>query len=454
MGRRRSAGRLAAVCLLAAAGVSCIPELAVSVVTRVFEDGSAERRIELIGRDPEGAVPTEPGWLASKAGVSLAAPGAWKRVEQAPDRLLAEGRFPSVELIPGTIAHGLGEPSGDSPEAPRLETRADRDRIGLRREDLVVLTRWVFRERYGDPFDAGDRASAVDTLVNTACEVLSSELHRSFGPGFDTTPAESLLRGEGRTLFLELLSVRERVPGEDRAGDREDLWRAVLRRAGAPVPPDGAAPFWEAEAPLLARWARQRVAASLTVPERRIHADDLAFWPLEPGDEDLIRGIAERAAGSEDALFARISPSIGALQGYYGAGGAARHRFVFRLIPPGRLLRTNGAPDGGGILWVARNSDLQGRDLLMDAETWAPRDDALKSLGARRELSTRRVLMLVDLLAERDPGGELKKLVRSAVRRSSLAHVREAPDLPDDMKARARELADLLDPALRDPEDE
>ena len=80
---------LALVLALAAGAVGCRPRIVVRLTTFAYADGSLDRRLEVIGRTSDDETPTEETWLEEKAGLRLAEPDAWKRIEQGPGWLRA-----------------------------------------------------------------------------------------------------------------------------------------------------------------------------------------------------------------------------------------------------------------------------------------------------------------------------------------------------------------------------
>jgi hypothetical protein len=175
---------------------------------------------------------------------------------------------------------------------------------------------------------------------------------------------------------------------------------------------------------------------------------ELSFWPSGEDAERQITAIADRTFGGTDAVAERLGSAFAALGGFYGDAAGPRFRFENRLVLPGRLLKTNGTPDRDGSVWLHRDRDLVSGDRLFAAESVDLRDDSLRALGARRDLEPIRLLQLCDLLGERDPEGALRKLLAEAVRSGGLATLRDEAKVPEPLRAVARELADVLDPAI------
>lgn len=434
-------GMLLLAVLVALCTVSCRPELVVRISTRVYVEGALDRVVEIRGFTAEGERPTDPDWLASEAGIRLAEPEAWGRVDQDAGRLRAEGYFPRVDDIPAILVYDT-----------QTGQRPDRVRTGLQIDDRVVLRRWIYSETHGDPFSATESAAALEALVELAVEALREELHRHFGADLDTAQAEALLRNDGRGLASALLSVNRRTPGVERAEQRAGLWSEVLRQQGIePVPVEEPLEYWDTQIPVMLEWSRARIAASISTPDAPVRSEELTFFPISIDDAELLTGVVERVWGGEEELTRLAEPHLSVLSGYYGGDNSPRFRFEVRVAMPGMLLRTNGTPDGDGALWLLREADLSFLDNTLRAESVELIDEPLVALGARRELDRARVVQLADLLWKRDEGGVLVDLLAQAVEQGRLDLLRDENRVPSEFGNRARELADLLDPEIPAP---
>jgi hypothetical protein len=429
---------LALLLLLAAAAVACRPRIVVRLTTTAYHDSGLDRRLEVVGRTSDDEVPTENDWLAEEAGVTLAAPDAWPRVERGPGWLRAEGFFPSADVLPPLLSMRTESAVRPARTFTRLEI-----------EDRVVLKRWTYVERHGDPFSAADSAAALEALVELAVEALTSELDVHFGGGVDSAPAQRLLRGDGRALTQALLTVNRSAPGWLHVEDRAERWTQVLAQYGVPVVPvDDHEDYWDVQGPTLLEWARERVADSLSTPEAPISAEDLAFWPTPDNFDERLSEIATRVWGSEDELTAEAEPLLAALVGYYGAGDIPRFRFESRVQIPGTLLKTNGTQDGDSVVWLFREQDLTFGEISLRSESVELNDDALVTLGARRKFDMPALVRLADLLFERDPEGVLVEPLTRAVAAGDLDLLREEDGVPDELSQIVDEVADLLDPTV------
>jgi len=424
----------------------CNEELVVRVATRIFPDGSVARHIELAGRDEKGQTPSAPDWLESEAGVSLADPSVWRRVERAPGRISAEGIFASVPDLPACLRHA---------EQNDLRPAVDHCAAHLAVDDLVILKRYRYEERWTEPLGQDAAARALDRLFELAAELVREELRRQFGEGFDTRPAETFVRGEARLLTEETIAVSRRLNRSTDAA-RVEAWAAVLARHGLAVSPGEK--FWSAQTPEILGWCRRKIAEALSSPERTISPEDLSFWPQADDIEETIRAAARRTWGDEEKIELETEQLVFTTQGWYSSS-SSRYRFESRVTLPGRLLSTSGTPEGRleataeGTTAVRffRGEDLVAGDVLLQAASVTINEEALRSLGARRELDARHLLQIVDLLTERDSAGLLVALLRRAVEKSRLDLLRKDQTLPKDLAPLARELADLLDPAVEPP---
>jgi hypothetical protein len=428
----------AVVCTLLAAS-SCRPELRIRMSTRVFHDGSLERRLEVLGREAGGDLPSEEDWLENSVGLRLAEPEAWDRVERGPDRLLAEGFFLDAGELPPMLVYSTDEGA-----------RTDRARTRLRIEERTVLRRWVYLEFHGDPFGREETERALDGMVELLAEALEAELARQFGEGLDTAPARRMLQTEGRSLALAMITIGRSVPGPGGDPRRAELWGRTLAQHGIPtVPVADPEEFWDQHIPLLVDWARRRTAESVSTPDQPLSPDDLLpFWP-EPADPyPRLEEWTQRTWEDTEEIEERLLSQSNAIAGYYGRGTAPRFRFEIQVALPGTLYTTNGTPDGPRVHWMVRNDDMTLAESVLRAESLEPIDEALVALGARRRLAAADLVHLADLLWKRDDSGALRALLDEAVMEGDLRVLRNSGD--EQIEALARELAELLDPQRDD----
>ncbi len=415
---------------------ACGEEIVVRVSTRIWPQGGVGRRVEIVGREGDGAKPREQDWLKTQARVQLASPALWSRIDESPGRLVAEGVFPRVEDLPPTLAH-------------RSQTGivADHSQASLEARDLVVMKRWAYRETLGDPYGADEAAIALNALLAMAKEALREEVRRTFGRRVDPAPAERFLETEVRSVLRDLLPGLRHAKALESVRDPafRTRWTEVLVRHGVPVADNADEPFSMPQVDLLLSWCRERVARALSTPEARWTGEDLTFWPSGDDTNEKLEAIADHSFGGEEGLTRRLEPILAAFSGTYGDALGSRFRFETRLAMPGRLLRTNGTLDRDGVLWLFRDTDLAHGERVLEAESAELHDDSLRSLGARREFDPLRLLQLTDLLATRDTDGALQALLTEAVDRQRLAILREEK-VPLEIAPLARELADLLDP--------
>ena len=410
------------------------------LTTRVFPDGGVQRRLEIHGRNADGTAPTKSSWMEEEAHLQLADRKPWSRVDERPGYLAAEGYFRSAEETPAGLAHITG-----------AGAVADRVKLSLKMEDLVILRRWVYRETWSDVYGGAEASGALDRALDLACRALRGELRLQFGETVDPSRGEALLRGEGRAMIAEALAVRAKSPGPARIAERNRLWGEILLRHGIALAPFDEQHFWEGQTAGLLDWSRRKMAAALSTPDRPVGPDELSFWPAKESVDEDTKRIIERTWGSEDDFYDQVMPLLDALSGYYGGGGTPRFRFEARISLPGRLLRTNGTPDGDGVLWFFRDADLTSEERPLEIDAAQADDEKLRALGARRELETWRLIEIADILTERDPQGDVKKLLALAVERGRLALLRDKTVVGEETLPTTRELADLLDPAVQAP---
>jgi hypothetical protein len=383
--------------------------------------------VEVIGRKSDGETPTDDDWLGEQAGIRLAEPDSWKRIERGPGWLRAEGFFTSADELPAVLS--METESAAKPA---------RTRTLLELDDRVLLKRWSYVERHGDPYSDAESAAALEALAELAVEALSSELYDHFGAAVDPAPAEHFLRNEGRELAQALLTVNRTAPG----------WENADTRIVPAVAPEDPEDYWEYQTPVILDWARERVLDAISTPDMPVRPDELSFWPRGGEFEEAASEIATRVWGSEEELFAEVEPHLAALAGYYGGDDAPRFRFECRLRLPGTLLKTNGTPDDDSVVWLFRERDMTFREMSLRAESVELQDDALIALAARRDFDALGLVHLADLLWTRDKEGGLVEALTRAVDEGDLDVLRDEDAVPEELILIAQELADLLDPSV------
>jgi hypothetical protein len=415
---------------------SCQPDILMRLETRVYHDGSLDRRLELHGWTHEGEIPEEDDWFSEVAGLQLAAPEAWQRITRQPGRIDAEGFYATVDDLPAILKFHIDE---------KLD-KTDRITTSLEIDENVVIKRWRYIETHGDPHSREDAERALGALTELAIEALEEEVRRHFGQQMDTEPAAGLFRDRGRSLFSALLSADRRTANVEDEKQLE-LEKQVLAQHGAPVAAaDDPSEFWDQETALLFEWSRSLIAGALSTPDYPVAPDDLSFWPVGDDLEAMGQEIIERVWGSEESLWELIEPDLDSLTSYYKGGDTPGFRFEVRVQLPGTLLATNGTPDGSGARWLFRDEDLALSDTFLRVETVDPIAEPLTALGARRLFETAQLMQLADLLWKRDPQGILAERLSLAVEQGDIALLLDMDAVPEGYGSRVRELAALLDP--------
>ncbi|MBD3867020.1 MAG: hypothetical protein IFK94_02755 [Acidobacteria bacterium] len=420
----------------------CRPDILVEVVSRIYPDGSIDRQVDVSGREkPSEDPPDTPGWLRDKSGLVLANPGQWDRVESSPSSLHAEGIFRSAEDVPPILAHVKGP-----------DQVPDRQQVNLERDDLVILTRWRYRESLGDPYGPADVDAALNAILELVADYFREELTAMYGDRIDLQGVERFLNQQAGPIAREFLGARQSSPGVEKFQARYDRWRSVLSRYDAPVvypgelepgelPPD----FWELQTDPLLEWSREQLAAAITTDDETVEPRHLQFIPDGEHLEERLVELLVRLYGSEEDGLNALDPLFQAIEGHYASGGSSRYRFRCRLELPGTILTTNGVTENDGLVWFFRGEDLAGGDRILFAESVELNLRALKALSARRSLGAQDLLNLVDILGERDPDDRIKERLKQAIEAGNLELLEdEEEELPPDLQPLALELAELL----------
>jgi len=371
----------------------------------------------------------------------LAAPELWDRVELSPAGFHAEGIFRSAEDVPPILAH-----IQDLGQVP------DRQELRLEQEDLVVLTRWRYRETLGDPFGPADVDAALDAILELVAGHFREELTAMYGDRIDIQGVDRFLYQEAGPIARDFLVARQAVPGVEQFHDRYTRWRGVLARHDVPIiypeyvepgelPPD----FWELQTDPLLDWSRKRLAAAVSTDSEAVEPRHLGFIPnMEHLEERLVELLVRMYGSEEDGLRA-LEPLFQTIEGHYASGSSSRYRFRCRVTLPGTVLSTNGVAEEGELVWFFRGEDLPAGDVSLLADSVELNLPALKALSARRSFSAADLLNLVDILGERDPDGRLKDRLEQAMEAGSLDLLEsEEEELPPDLQPLALELVELL----------
>jgi hypothetical protein len=413
----------------------CRRELVVHAATKVFPDGTLERRVDLRGRPADPDEEVGPTWLATTVGLRVARPDEWDRVETEGDHIAAWGFFPRATDVPPTFVFRTGKTE-----------REDRSRTSLEIEERTVLRRYVYREEHGDPFSPAEAAAAIDRLLDLATDTFRREVERDLGAEIDTRRAEERLRGDLRAIVASVLAEPRVTPVHETEIEKRERWGALLSERGAPVAAvDESQEFWDVQTPRLLDWARTRLAEALSTPETPIAPESLAFWPAGEDWPDDLTAIIERSTGESADVQGLVEDQLAAIEGYFGNAGSPIVRLELRVELPGTLLRTNGTPDGDAALWLVRTEDLTRGDAVLEATSVELLPDALSDLGARKTFELRELVELADLLCDRDRSGVLADLLAQARRVGNLRPLRDVEHIPDGWDSAARELADLLE---------
>ncbi|MCU0253401.1 MAG: hypothetical protein MUE47_02570 [Acidobacteria bacterium] len=420
-----SRGRLAFVLALVAlaSGEECTTRRIVArIVTSVQPDGTIDREVRLAGSSSDAAEPLNAAWWRELAGVAPPEPARWQRVDEGPGWIAARGRFADAAQVPTPVGHPFS--NGEA---------GDRDAIQLERFDLLVATRFAYREEYGDPFDETARGAALERATDRFAALIEEVLRRRFGAGADLAAVDAFLRRE-----LPRLAAEARRRGEI------ELPPDAFVALGLPPPPERVPTGLEGQ-PITERetwWLCQRLAERLAA----------GGTPVDP--RDVLQAFEDHLASRDQAAAGREQDDAFDLLGVYlwGVYGAPDRfttiRFEWRLSLPGRLLGTNGVPDGeGAAAWSFPDERLAAGDRLMTADSVLLRREPLRALGARTKYDAVELDRLVELLSRAVAEPRTRKFLASAIATGELGALRIVPEgWPEFPAPLFAELAELLDP--------
>lgn len=149
---------------------------------------------------------------------------------------------------------------------------------------------------------------------------------------------------------------------------------------------------------------------SLLEDRTRELVSDRVWWESEEAFRLALREVALEIHGSEKTLEAAFKDVTGAV---FGDVGGAAIGFVARVEMPGRLLRTNGwieeSARAARIYWTFETNDIATTGHILEAESWAPRPEALEGIpGRKAALEVPDALAVIAALAAMDDEGRKK----------------------------------------------
>lgn len=432
----------AIVLCLALFCTGCRPDVVVEIASRIYPDGSIHRQVDLsAGEKPGGPPPEAPGWLAEHTGLVLAAADDWDRVEHSPSGFHAEGIFQTAADLPVVLAHlegGLRIPD-------RQEVRIDQD-------DLIIMTRWRYLERFGDPYGPAQFDAALQKLAEVLGSYYKEELTAMYGSRIDPEGVDRFLMQQAIPMVRDFLGA-DRIEADARSThEHYSRLREIVESYGGPViypetlgpgeePPD----FWDLQFDPLMAWSRERIAEAVSTPEEVVSPHHLQFIPDSSNLEERLEEFMSRSYDSEEAAQDELEPALQAMKGLYASGSSPRYRFRCRVSLPGTVLNTNGVTDGEELVWFFRGEELPAGDRSLMAESVELNRSALRALSARRSFTQLEALNLVDILDKQDPDDRLKNLLQKAVEEGRLSLLGDKENgLPEDGQALALELLAIL----------
>lgn len=395
------------VALLAVGALpGCLPRIEIQSRTRILEDGTAVREtvIRKIRRDADNE---EQARLNARAliedlgdGLLADFPGAMVT----DDQIRITGIYPDPERMPPDFRRDVDV----------LDERA-RNHVDFHMEDILIGTRYLYRERFVDAIRPEDQKGARKELVRFVTRFVQAAVRHEFGRAYDTAALHKYADQELASLVDDLIgfywSERRDLGRKDPVTGQTGLDRALARalprlaKFGLPVATNLSR---NDNVTILAAWLQDLLANTLvpkTPDAPGPRATDFAylFSPEEPlaGIEIAARRTAELEFGSTEAAEQAFQRALLGVTGTFGSPPAeAEFSFDCAVEMPGLLLRTNGFVETEhSAFWLFDGEKVFPDGVSLELESVVLRPELLGAIReVRHDLSRRDAVLVIDTL--------------------------------------------------------
>ena len=440
--------------LLVLAG--CLPIVEITSRTRILEDGTAIRETRLVKVRRKADDEAQKLWnerpLIEDLGRGFGR--GFPSIQRTDDEIKLYGVFTDPESMPPDFLR----------DVPLVGAQA-RNRIEFRTEDVLLGTRYLYRERFIDAIAPRRAEDARDELVAFCVGYVRSALRYEFERDFDLSRLDLYLEEELTPITLRILDaywkerrhLTRRDPLTGRTGiDRvADASIAALGDLGLELDPEGGD---DANVGALRRWLGGLLAAKLDRKRsggRPLQPRDFAYLMPEDSPLDAIKllgdRVAEREFGSVDAAAEAFQRALLGVVGTFGSPPAeAEFRFDCGVEMPGLLLRTNGFLDGNSAFFLFDGQEIYPRGVQLELESVVPKRDVVGSIRELDpDLRPRDWVSLIHALEDLKP---TERQAMSDALRTAATHgtIGVLPTEGDGAEAkRNRKLLELLEDFLR-----
>lgn len=454
------ATRLAAAAALAAALAGCLPILEVRTRTRILPDGTALRETTIVKIRRDGSGDAEKEWnrrpIADDLGRALGE--GFASVQKNDDRIVLSGVFADASKIPPDFRR-------DVPVLGREST----NRVSFQQQDLLLGTRYLYRERFVDAIEPDDQAEAKATLIRFGSKFVKDCVRHEFGAAYELAAFERWADRELEPALGKLVDIywseRKAFGDVDPHTGKTGLDRALARardriaELGLDVDPARAdADNLEAAKQFLCNLLAGTLQRKGDAGARPKADEFLYLFPEhDPGSGIAVAAerAAEREFGSVQEAKDAFQRAVIGVTGSYGSPPAeAEFRFDCAVELPGVLLRTNGAIEGdAGAFWLFEGEDLYPNGFLLEAESVVLDSPFIGRIAELKpSLDRRDAVRLIERLRDVDAAerARLRELLAQCAAAGSLAPLAPAPGATDAEKALAERLKSVLEVVLRE----
>ncbi len=376
MSRARTTARaVAVVCLATIAG--CLPEILVASRTRVLADGTVTRETTFTKTRASPNNDEEKLWndrpilqdLGKGTGDGFAV------LERTDDVFKFAGAFQDVSKMPSDFRR----------DVPLIGATSS-NRASLVREDILIGTRFLWREQYADAIEPKEQKDARKELVKFLIEFVKSAAKHEFSDRYDSAAFDRWCDADLAALVDDFIGIywaeRKTIgdvdPHTGKSGFDRGLDKIVLRLAKFGVKLDRESmPDSDQNVGVIRTFITRLLAAKLK-PKSGGAAprpeDFVYLFPQEhpwSGLEVAMDRACERDFGGKAEAERALQRVLLGVTGTFGSPPAeATFKFDCTVEMPGELLRTNGILDyGNAVFWVFEGEDLYPDGFRVEAES-------------------------------------------------------------------------------------
>ncbi len=374
----RTSTPAAALALGALAALSgCLPEILVQSRTRVLPDGTITRETTYTKTRANAGSDDEKQWNARPIVEDLGkgVGDGFATLEKNDDVLKFAGVFQDAGKMPSDFRR----------DVPLIGSTSA-NRASLVREDILIGTRFLYREQYQDAIAPKDQKDARRELVQWLVGFVKVAAKHEFSERWDAGAFDRWCDADLAKLVDDVIGIywneRRTLDDVDPHTGRTGLDRAMekviarLAKFGVEIHADFDGKS-DANVAAIRSFVTRLLAAKLKPKSGATTArpDDFAYlFPQEhpwSGLEIAMDRACEKEFGGKEEAGKALSRMLLGLTGTFGSPPAeAQFHFDCTVEMPGELLRTNGVLDTGTtVFWVFEGEDVYPDGFRIETES-------------------------------------------------------------------------------------